>query len=265
MNLPPTSGLCVVIMWLGDSYMRVTIIGAGTMGGALTKLLSPTHTVTLYDRKSKKCTLKEAVTGAEILFLAVKPQNIDELAKELSPLLPNRALVVSLLAGTPLKRLKTYFPSATLIRIMPNLAIIHGKGVVAVTTEEMVDRNEWTTLLQPLGKIVYITEEQMDAFTSLASSGPAFFLALLEAMVQAGVTMGFKEEESHQIVEHVVEGALELLKKSDLSEAELIAKIASPGGTTLAGLAVMEQEKVAESILNIFLAAKARATELQKT
>ena len=260
--------------------MKITIIGCGTMGSGLAERLHPNHTLLFYDHQFEKSNLlqekgygtaytqlNEAMFQSDVLILAVKPQSFEEAATLIGNKLPENLMVVSLLAGTLISKIKTHFPHNKVIRMMPNLALIYGEGVIGLAVNDSLtekEKNKLTVISEPLGKIHWIDEQQMNAFTSLAGSGPAFVLALIESMVEVGIAMGFTARESQEIVEQMVKGSLYLLYKSGQSPRDLIARIAPPGGTTQAGLKKMDELGLNTTIHSVFNAASSRANEISK-
>lgn len=261
--------------------MHITIIGCGNMGTGLAELLSPSHHMLLYDRdwswtqelahkvKGEACQhISQAIENAELIFLAVKPQNLKEISPLIKPHLKKNQLIISLLAGTPLNVLKHYFSQATLIRMMPNLAMRYGDGVIGLVNSPDLSaelKKELEELLSPLGRIYWLKENQMDALTSLAGSGPAFILTLIESMIEAGVAMGFQAKDAQELTLQMLQGCLTLIQKTGQHPAELKWQIASPNGTTIAGLRVLERENLRSGLIETFLAAHQRAEELTKS
>jgi pyrroline-5-carboxylate reductase len=260
--------------------MQIAIIGCGKMGTALAELLAPSHHLLLYDRdwnwtqelaqKSKGepfQQISEAINKAQFIFLAVKPQNLKEIAPQMNSHLRKGQIVISLLAGTPLDILRHSFTQPVLVRIMPNLAMRYGAGVVGVVDTPDLSpelKQELQKLLTPLGLIYWLKESQMDALTALTGSGPAFILTLIETMIETGVAMGFKAEDAQHLIIQMLQGCLTLLQKSGQHPAELKWQIASPNGTTIAGLRVLERENVRSGLMETFLATHQRAQELAR-
>jgi len=240
------------------------------MGGALAKRLSQTNQIFLYNQHSNKAEqlaqagygkackeIKEALTPAEMIILAVKPQNLKQVAALVKDELQKSQMLVSLLAGTPIAALRRYFPAAHIVRMMPNLALTQGEGVIGLSSDDKLQEESKELLpktFATLGKVYWIPEEKMDAFTALTSSGPAFFLMMVEAMVDAGIAMGFTAKDAQGFVCQMVQGSLALLK-TDKHPGELKWQIASPQGTTIAGIRKMEELGLRGSIINTFLAA----------
>lgn len=264
----------------GGKMMHIAIIGCGNMGTALAKLLSPFHCTHLFDRNrewtqelSKKTNgkacqnLQEAIEEAQIIFLAVKPQNLQEIAPIIEPHLNKEQILISLLAGTPLSVLQEAFSKSMNIRIMPNLAMQHGKGIIGIVNSINISPDLKVTLeeiLAPLGFLYWLKESQIDALTSLASSGPAFILTLIEAMIESGIAMGFQAKDAELLTLHMMQGCLTMIQETEKHPAELKWKIASPNGTTIAGLRVLEKENVRSGLMETFLAAYHRAQELSR-
>lgn len=258
--------------------MKITIIGCGNMGAAFAKRLSCKHTLYLYDRHNEKTkaleqeghgsishSLEEALRQSMICILAVKPQGLQEAAKLMSPHIAPNHIVVSLLAGMTTAAIGKHIPQARVIRMMPNLAITYGEGLIGLAANASFNDAEMqklTELCRLLGKVYWLDEAKMHAFTSLASSGPAFVYALFESMVDAGIAMGFNAQDSQELVHQMIKGSLHLLEKSGKHPGELKWQIASPGGTTIAGLKKLEELAVRGSVINTFLAAYDRANQL---
>ncbi len=251
--------------------MQITLIGCGNMGAALAERLSQTNPLFLYDHHAEKAerlaqkgygksykNLEDALQGSEMILLAVKPQSLKEAADSLKASLQKNPMIASILAGTPLAALRRYFPAAPLVRMMPNLALIYGEGVIGLSPDEKITkemRERLTKTFEGLGKVHWLPEEKMDALTALTGSGPAFFFAMVEAMIEAGIAMGFTASDAKELVCQMVQGSLTLLEKTPKHPAELRWQIASPQGTTIAGLRKLEELALRSGIIKTFLAA----------
>lgn len=258
--------------------MRLAIIGCGNMGKGLAELLGPFHQIDLCDHhreRTQEVAKKingevhenpvKAVENAQFIFLAIKPQNLKELAHHIVAHLRPNQVIISLLAGTTLTTLFHHFPNSTIARIMPNLAMISAAGVIGLVDSPNLSselKGELNSLLSPLGLLYWLKENQIDALTSLTASGPAFIFALIEAMTEAGVAMGFQAKEAQELILQMLQGCVALLQKTDHHPAKLKWQIASPSGTTIAGLRVLEKENVRSGLIETFLAAHQRAKEL---
>lgn len=258
--------------------MQITIIGCGNMGSGLAELLSKTNQVCLYDRHFEKAEkieqngygkaykeIKKAIDQSELLILAIKPQNLKEAGPLIESELQKGQIVVSLLAGTSLETLKQFFPKATLVRMMPNLALIYGEGVIGLCSNEKMikkDRDSLTELFKPLGEIYWLPEDKINGLTALTGSGPAFFFSMVEAMIDAGIAMGFAAKDAQRLVYQMLQGSLTLLERTEKHPGELRWQITSPQGTTIEGLKRLEELAIPGGIISTFLAAYERANKL---
>lgn len=250
------------------------------MGGGIAERLGVDNQLFLYDYQVEKAeqleqsghgkvfrNLMDVVKNAEVIILAVKPQNIKEVANKIGNKTRDDQIIVSLLAGTSIKLLGTCFPASRIIRMMPNLPLILGEGVIGLSADDCIssqDKDHLTTLFKPLGKVFWLPEHQFDALTSLAGSGPAFFFVMVESMIEAGIAMGFTSQESQSIVYQMMRGSLGLLEQHRKHPAELKWRVASPQGTTIAGLKKLEEHALRSAIINTFLEAYNRARELSR-
>lgn len=249
--------------------MQITIIGCGNMGRALAQRLAERNQLYFYDRHPEKaealalegfgtaCSdIQESVQSSSIIILAVKPQNLSEVAAPVAQALKEEQILVSLLAGITTEMLRRYFPNETVVRMMPNLALICGKGVIGLCSDRDVkDEAVLTHLFGSLGKVHWLPETKIDALTALTASGPAFFLVMIEAMIDAGIAMGFTAQDSQGLVQQMVQGSLALMETTGLHPGALKWQIASPRGTTIAGLKKLEDLALRGSIMSAFLAA----------
>jgi pyrroline-5-carboxylate reductase len=259
--------------------MGIAIIGCGNMGAGIAKCLSPHQELFFYDRDFKRAShlahegygrackqIGEVVTQAKIIILAVKPQNLEDVSSHIAAQLHSHHTVISLLAGVSLSVLRKYFSHCHIVRMMPNLALICGKGVVSLTENEKLTahlKSQLNVLLEPLGHIYWVEEKHMDALTALTGSGPAFIFALIEAMVEAGLAMGLNAKDAQELIIQMIQGSLALLIETGKHPAELKWQVTSPAGTTIAGLIQLEESGVSAGLTKAFLAAYARAQQLK--
>ncbi len=259
--------------------MSVRIIGCGSMGGAIAHVLAENgNALSLYDRHKERATkLGEALSATvctsplegqspdDILLLAIKPQDFDT---SLDTLIDFRGkLVISILTGVTTDQLKEAFPDTLVLRMMPNLAVRYGDGIVALAEDPSLIslEDEIEKLFAPLGLVRWIPESKFDAITALTGSGPAFVFSMIDAMVDAAIAMGFTSQEGYELVKHMTGGALTTLYESKDLPAQLKWKVTSPSGTTIAGLRTFESEGVRSGIIETFMATFQRAQELGNT
>ncbi|MBA2367944.1 MAG: pyrroline-5-carboxylate reductase [Candidatus Protochlamydia sp.] len=256
--------------------MQIAIIGCGNMGRGLAQRLSKTHQLFLFDRHFDKAEklghegygiackdINQNLISSAMVILAVKPQDLKEAAQLIGNKLIASQILVSLLSGTSIAVLKACFPNVQIVRMMPNLALMYGEGVIGLTSDrpnqELVEAQE---VFEVLGNIYWLPENKMDALTALTGSGPAFFYVMIESMVDAGIAMGFSAKDAASMVQQMLHGSLVHLEASKQHPGELKWQIASPGGTTIAGLKKLEEEGLRGNIINTFLASYERALQL---
>lgn len=256
--------------------MQIRIIGCGAMGSAIAQTLSEAgKEITLYDKLEgcadalshaigvpKAISPLEGLFAGDALLLAVKPQDFESVVEELKEF--DAGLVTSIITGISLKRLKEAFPRCTILRMVPNLAVRYGDGVVALAEDPdlLPYKARLEEMFAPLGMLRWLPEKNFDALTALTGSGPAFVFTLVEAMVDAAIAMGFSAELGLELVKQMVGGAMTMLYESPESPEELRWKVCSPGGTTIAGLRALEQCGVRSALIEAFMAAYNRAQEL---
>lgn len=201
-----------------------------------------------------------------IALLAIKPQLVAEAAAGFEALLDPDALAISILAGTRYATLSQYLPGRTILRLMPNLAAAIGKSPLGLVAGSPVNRVAVDALLAPLGTPYWLNdEEQMDAVTALAGSGPAFVYRFIDALAKAGEELGLDAAMALGLAKSMAEGAATLAAISTFDPDELARHVTSPGGTTAAGLAVLdEEEAIVKLVAQTLRAARDRGAELSK-
>ncbi len=214
------------------------------------------------------------LSGRGRVLLAVKPQMFAELAGQMRPHMGSAWLVVSIMAGVSVERIRTTLggPVNSVVRVMPNLPASVRQGITAIArpsaSVEPDDLAFVERLFGAVGQTVAVDEPLMDAFTALAGSGPAYVFLLVEAMVEAGVRAGFARADSERIVRQTLIGAGALLEAEGAAggkgrdAAALRESVTSKGGTTEAALRVLEARGVAGAVVDAVLAARDRGREL---
>ena len=256
--------------------MKITIIGGGNMGGSIARgvvaagvLAAEDVTVSdlsdaVHDgfkafnpaiRLSKD--KAEAVLGADIVFVAVKPWLVETVMSQIRDVLDaTRQMVVSIAAGVSFEALEGYLmkpsqPAPVLFRVIPNTAISLGESVTFVAQHGASDDQVRTVggILSRLGEVILVPEEKMMAGTALASCGIAYALQYINASMQGGEELGFTQDESLRIVMQTVRGALAMLAANHTLPQAEIDKVTTPGGITLKGLAAMKEAGFAEAVI----------------
>jgi pyrroline-5-carboxylate reductase len=182
-----------------------------------------------------------------LVLLGIKPQKLAEVAPVVAPALEPETILVSILAGTPLASLRALFPAPrTIVKAMPNLPVSLGKGVVELHTDAAGDAAaaaEVERLMAALGHALWFADESLFSVASaLTAAAPAFLYRFLDALAEAGEELGLPAEQSARLAAMMTEGASALAAQAGATPRELARRVASPGGTTEAGLAVLDSE-----------------------
>jgi pyrroline-5-carboxylate reductase len=267
----------------------ISILGAGSMGGAiLSGLLKPGVTVDggirVTNRTEEKAALLRsdavlsyatqqdpaanlaAVAGARLVIVAVKPQVVPELLREIGPALDPGTVVVSVAVGVTIETFEAALPSSVaVLRAMPNTPAIVGRGVTGLsagTRSSAEDLALASALFATVGEVVVVPESKIDALSTISGSGPAYVFYLIEELTRTAVDLGFSASEAATMVNGTFLGAAELLAASGRSPQELRRQVTSPKGTTERAIAELEQGGVKHLFDRATSAALARAREL---
>jgi len=208
----------------------------------------------------------EVCSFADVVILAVKPQIVDPVARQIAKKLGKTKLLVSVAAGVPLRRLETQLePGARVVRVMPNICCVVGAGAAgyaagAHATEQ--DMEKVSAILNSFGIGMPMEEKYLDAVTGLSGSGPAYVFMFMEALAEGGVQVGLSREVAVRLALQTVYGAARMALEHKKHLAELKDEVASPGGTTMAGLYAMEQNGFRGTIMDAVVKATRRSQEL---
>jgi pyrroline-5-carboxylate reductase len=263
---------------------RVAVLGAGTIGEALIAgLLSggwraPAELVATGRREERVAELKErlgieatlsnrdAVSGAALIVVAVKPQDFDVLLDEIADVVTPEQTVLSVAAAIPTKTIEAKLAAGVpVVRAMPNAPATVHEGVAGLCPGSAAGDAHLALAeeaLSHLGGVVRVPEEYMDAVTAVSGSGPAYFALLAEAMIEAGILLGLGREVSTRLVVQTMLGTAKLLRDEQMHPVELREKVTSPGGTTIRAVRELEQAGVRAAFLNAIQAAMERSREL---
>ena len=260
---------------------RVAILGCGKIGESLLAgLLSsgstdivvtarrPERATELHERHGVEALLSnaEAVSGASIVVLAVKPQDFEELLESIRGAVTKSQTVLSVAAAIPTAFIERRLgPEVPVVRAMPNAPATVHEGITGLcagahASEENVALAQ--EVLSHLGPVVRVAEPYMDAVTAVSGSGPAYFALLAEAMIEAGILLGLAREISTQLVVQTMLGTAVLLRDEEMHPVELREAVTSPGGTTIRAIRELEQAGVRAAFLNAIQAAMERSKEL---
>ena len=202
-----------------------------------------------------------------IVLLGMKPYQIDLVAPALAPILDRGTIVVSILAGVELASLRSRFPTPRIIiRAMPNLPVRIGKGVTSLhsDSDDIVARTIVSGLMAALGHAEWLEDEELfHLVTGLSGSGPAFVYRFIEALGEAGAALGLSREQALRLATATVEGAAALAASDSAPPAELAARVTSRGGTTAAGLTILDTDNaLGDLIARTLDASRRRSLEL---
>ena len=208
-----------------------------------------------------------AAAAARIVFLAVKPQQASAACREFAAALAADAVVVSIVAGLTLHNLAELAGTPRIIRVMPNTPCLVGRGVSVVCRTPEVPAGDLARVLELLaavGRVHEADETLMDAVTGLSGSGPGFVALVVEALADGGVKAGLPRSLALALATETLSGTAALLEQTGEHPAQIKDRVSSPGGTTIAGLAVLEQRGVRGALIDAVVTAAARARELGK-
>ncbi|MCU0526493.1 MAG: pyrroline-5-carboxylate reductase [Elainella sp. Prado103] len=202
---------------------------------------------------------------APVLMLAIKPQMFDPVTAQLQGHTPIDQFVLSILAGVPLHRLEAAFPDQPVVRSMPNTPATVGAGMTAIAGGRYATPEHLQMayrIFAAVGQVVEVAEPLLDAVTGLSGSGPGYVAVMIEALIDGGVAAGLPRPIATQLAIQTVRGTAELLQAQSLHPAQLKDQVTSPGGTTIAGIAQLEQAGFRSGLIEAVKAAYRRSQEL---
>lgn len=265
---------------------RIAVIGAGKMGSALIRGLIKAKRLTrdqviacdvdrkALDRLKKETGIKVstdnrlAVKSSQIILLAVKPDMIRPVLQAVKGLVTKRHLVITIAAGVPIKAVEEVLgPGTRIVRVMPNTPALIGQGAAAFSRGKKATKEDAETvraILEAVGTVVELPEKFLDAVTGLSGSGPAFVFMVVEALADGGVKMGLPRTVAMMLAAQTVSGAAKMVLETKQHPGELKDQVASPGGTTITGIAALEHGGLRATLIEAVEAATRRSIELGK-
>ncbi|HKI49594.1 MAG TPA: pyrroline-5-carboxylate reductase [Desulfobacteria bacterium] len=211
---------------------------------------------------------RSLVDQSSVIFLAVKPQAVPAVLKDIGPTMGPEKLLISIAAGVPIQALSAGLPKGPrIIRTMPNTAVTVMEGAMAIASDSPArseDLETVETLFRPIGRTVRIEEKLIDAVTGLSGSGPAYVFMMLEALADGGVKMGLPRDVAETLAAQTLMGSAKMFLETKLNPGALKCMVTSPGGTTIAGIHELEKGGVRASLMNAVEAATKRSVELGK-
>jgi pyrroline-5-carboxylate reductase len=207
-----------------------------------------------------------AVTEADVLAVAVKPQDAGVLFEEIGPKVPAGKLIVSLCAGLPTTFFAARLPEGIpVVRVMTNTPALVDQAMTAISAGQYANGEHLgiaEEMFKPLGKTIRVPESQQDAVTALSGSGPAYFYLLVEAMIDAGILLGLPRQVAHELIVQTAIGSAVMLRDSGEHPVKLREAVTSPAGTTISAIRELENHGVRAAMLSALEAARDRAREI---
>lgn len=263
---------------------RFGMIGAGRMGSALirgilgAKILSSDRIMASDVDRAALASLNEETgiktttdntllaKSSDIILLALKPDRIRPVLEEIKGALTGDHLIVSIAAGIPIRLIEDFSGGRSrVIRVMPNTPALIGEGAAAFSRGRMATRedvDQLKAILEAVGTAVELPEKNLDAVTGLSGSGPAFVFMVIEALADGGVKMGLPRPVAMQLAAQTVAGAAKMVLETKKHPGELKDQVASPGGTTIAGISQLERGGLRAALIEAVEAATKRSMEL---
>ncbi len=261
--------------------LKLGFIGTGNMARALIKsMVSEDAQIISSDKSEEKLQKakqefhlkttknnKEVVKSSEIIFLCAKPKDFTEILEEIKDEASSK-IIVSIAAGIKIDFIETILgENKKIVRVIPNLNCVVGEMAAAYSCNKNISSREKgiiKNLLDKAGLALETEEKNMDAVTALSGSGPAFVSFILKAFASAGEQQGLSKETSYKLALRTFFGTSKLLKDTNERPEDLIARVSSPGGTTIAGLTILENSKIKNIISKTIESAARRSKELGK-
>lgn len=259
--------------------MKIGFFGAGKMAEGILSAIPNKRDVVMAEKVSARAKelkarygvrvtddLKVVAKAADLIFLAVRPQDVDAVAAEVKPLVGVKTTIVSIVAGKTLKKLRAAFGTKVrLVRVMPNLALRAKAGMCAICPGSKVPKaavKAVEAILGGAGATVVLKEKDFDAVTALSGSGPAYFAYMEEAMAEGGVKLGLKPAVARLLAAQTMYGTAKFLRESGMDLGAFIAGVCTKGGTTAAGMVKLAAPSFKKTVAATLAAAARRSAEL---
>lgn len=268
-------------MSLAHSEITVGLIGVGVMGEALLSGLItagfPPNQISIYEKREdraseitskfgvKQSGLDEVCRSSDVVLLATKPQDLGDLLDSTSSKYKSGVTLISFAAGKKIEFISKKVPNAKVIRVMPNTPVLVGKGMSAISLGSGVTaatKDFVLNFLNSCGKAILVDESLQDSVTATSGSGPAYFFAFVEAMVNGAMKLGISEADATTLTIQTMIGAAEMLQSSGKSAKTLRENVTSPNGTTAAALTKFREGKLDDLIADAMKSARDRSQEL---
>ena len=262
--------------------MKVGFIGAGNMGSALARAVSHVleTEVYIYDKTEEKSQilsqelnanpsdLENIIKNCDFVFIGVKPNGISEVCSEIKNQSKNNPIIISMAAGVKINKLQSALGNSyKIIRIMPNTPVAVGAGLTAYSKNSLLtntDVESFKSLMKYTGTVVEIEEEKIDAFSAISGCGPAYAYMFIDALASAAEKCGLAKEQAVFYASEMIRGAALMTVKTKESTESLKQKVCSPGGSTIEGVKVLEENDFSHIVAKAIEAAYKKTQELGK-
>lgn len=262
---------------------NILFVGAGSMAEALLQgwireqVVKPGHIyVTNRSNKARLTELQtrygvkilannEKIAHMDIIVLAMKPKDVHTSMEQLRPFIANDTIILSVLAGIAMETIQVGLGGRPIARVMPNTSATLGMSASGIAFNDVMTAEQkafFMTLLNAVGTVVEVPEDQLHAVTALSGSGPAYIYYVMEAFLAAGEKLGVEKETVRALMTQTIAGSAAMLKRFDEEPATLRKQVTSPGGTTEAGIRVLDELHVKDAIENCVMSAEKRSREL---
>lgn len=271
--------------------MKILFIGAGNMAQAIIsrvvqKKIINENDIYIYEvnnetaknvinqyKVKRQESINSNLSKYDVIILAVKPQvflsfNNDIEMNKLSSIINKSQLIVSIMAGISIEKIKKFFINKnSIIRIMPNTPALIGESMSVISPSSNVSKNQLDSIIKmfnSIGKVEILEEKYIDAVTGLSGSGPAYVFTFIEALIQGGILCGLAKEVAEKLAIQTVLGSVLMINSSNSSIEELRHKVTSPGGTTIEGLSILEKNSFRSIVSEAVRAATKRSKQLSE-
>ena len=263
--------------------MKIGIIGVGNIGSIILERLLISgkfdpEDITIFNRTRSKMeryrqrgvklasSNQELCENSDLIFLCVKPQDAEELFRQIESVDFSSKILVSTMVGIKIGYMKERLKAERIVRIMPNVPAMIGKGITPTAFSESfsdAEKEKVFEILSTLGKVVEIKEKHLPAVTALSGSGPAFVFVVIEALIDAGLKLGLSYEVSRELVLETLKGSSELLQVKGNHPGEFRHMVTSPAGTTIEGIYSLEREGIRGILMKAIFDTFKRASDFE--
>jgi len=264
---------------------KIGVIGCGNMGEAIVRGIvksqkikstqiivsdiDPDKIETIVEKYNVAGTTsnRRVVENSDIIFLSVKPKDLEKTVLPVKDAFKAKKIVISVLAGIKISKIKNLIPEPTIVRIMPNTPALIGEGAVGISFGEDIHpskKEELMDILKSLGTVVEVDETLMDAVTGLSGSGPAYVFMFIEALIQGGIKEGLSYNQAKELAVQTVLGSAKLMKDTGEHPSILRDKVSSPGGTTIHAIHKLEEKGLKDAVITAVSEAAKKSRELSK-